>query len=174
MKMRSCEAKILSLDQTVEERARLRAAGRKLVFTNGCFDILHVGHAVYLEFARNQGDALVVAINSDASVKRNKGDSRPIVPQDERARMLAALEAVDYVIIFDDAEPQRLLEAIHPDVLVKGADWAHYVAGRDIVEQNGGKVVLAPLVQGKSTTDIIAKIRLAKAEVGHTPSGSMR
>jgi D-beta-D-heptose 7-phosphate kinase/D-beta-D-heptose 1-phosphate adenosyltransferase len=158
MKMRSYESKVVSLARLVSERKQLRRARKKLVFTNGCFDLLHVGHAEYLAFARNQGDALVVAVNSDASVRKNKGRSRPIVPQDERARMLAALEAVDYVILFDDDEPQRLLWALLPDVLVKGADWAHYVAGRDIVEGNGGKVVLAPISEGKSTTNIIEKI----------------
>jgi len=158
MKMRSYESKVVSLARLVNARKQLRRARKKLVFTNGCFDLLHVGHAEYLAFARNQGDALVVAVNSDASVRKNKGTSRPIVPQDDRARMLAALEAVDYVILFDDDEPQRLLWALLPDVLVKGADWAHYVAGREIVEKTGGKVVLAPICQGKSTTNIIEKI----------------
>ena len=158
MKMRSYESKVVSLARLVNVRKQLRRAKKKLVFTNGCFDLLHVGHAEYLAFARNQGDALVVAVNSDASVRKNKGSSRPIVPQDDRARMLAALEAVDYVILFDDDEPQRLLWALLPDVLVKGADWAHYVAGREIVEKTGGKVVLAPICRGKSTTNIIEKI----------------
>ena len=164
MRMRSCESKVVNLARLVRERNKLRKAGRKLVFTNGCFDLLHVGHSDYLGFARNQGDALVVAVNSDASVRKNKGKSRPIVPQDERARMLASLEAVDFVIIFDDEEPCRLLQAILPDVLVKGADWAHYVAGREIVEQSGGKVVLAPITHGKSTTGIIEKILGRRSE----------
>jgi len=158
MKMRSYESKVVGLARLVKARKKLKAAGKKLVFTNGCFDLLHVGHAEYLAFARNQGDALVVAVNSDASVRKNKGPSRPIVPEAERARMLAALEAVDFVILFSDDEPHRLLRALLPDVLVKGADWAHYVAGREIVEANGGKVVLAPISRGKSTTNIIEKI----------------
>ena len=158
MKMRSYESKVINLKQMVAARKKLRTGGKKLVFTNGCFDLLHVGHADYLSFARNQGDALVVAINSDRSVRKNKGPSRPIVPEDERARMLAALEAVDYVIVFGDEKPHRLLRAILPDVLVKGADWAHWVAGREIVEAHGGKVALAPLTRGQSTTNIIEKI----------------
>jgi D-beta-D-heptose 7-phosphate kinase/D-beta-D-heptose 1-phosphate adenosyltransferase len=162
MKMRSYESKVVNLKQMVLARKRLRTARKKLVFTNGCFDLLHVGHADYLAFARNQGDALVVAVNSDVSVRKNKGPSRPIVPQAERARMLASLEAVDYVIIFGDESPHRLLRAILPDVLVKGADWAHYVAGREIVEGNGGKVALAPITRGKSTTSIIEKILVKK------------
>jgi rfaE bifunctional protein nucleotidyltransferase chain/domain len=140
------------------ESARLRAAGKTLVFTNGCFDILHAGHVQYLTFARQQGDALVIGLNSDASVKRNKGPLRPIVPEAERARVVAALEAVDYVVVFDEDEPRDLIAAVLPGVLVKGADWAHYVAGRDIVEAHGGNVVLAELVEGRSTTDIIGKI----------------
>jgi D-beta-D-heptose 7-phosphate kinase/D-beta-D-heptose 1-phosphate adenosyltransferase len=141
------------------ERDRLHAEGRKLVFTNGCFDILHPGHVEYLAFARQQGDALLVGLNSDASVRRNKGPLRPIVSQDDRARVLAALEAVDYVVLFDEDEPAPLIENILPDVLVKGEDWSHYVSGRDIVERHGGRIVLARLVPGRSTTDIIGRIR---------------
>jgi D-beta-D-heptose 7-phosphate kinase/D-beta-D-heptose 1-phosphate adenosyltransferase len=137
---------------------RLRGAGCKVVFTNGSFDILHAGHLSYLQFARDQGDCLVVGVNSDASVKRYKDPRRPIVPQEERAALLAGLRAVDYVVIFDEDEPRELIAELRPDVLVKGEDWAHYVSGRDIVEANGGKVVLAPLVPGRSTTDIIKKI----------------
>lgn len=140
------------------ERARLRAAGKKLVFTNGAFDILHAGHVTYLQFARNQGDALCVGLNSDASVKRYKGDLRPVNPQDDRARVLAALACVDYVVIFDEDEPKELIGEIIPDVLVKGADWAHYVSGRDIVEAHGGKVVLAQMVEGRSTTNVIQRV----------------
>lgn len=140
------------------ERDKLRAAGKTLVFTNGCFDIMHTGHVDYLAFARRQGDALAVGVNSDASVRKNKGTKRPIIPEDERARMLASLEAVDFVVIFDDDEPLKLIETALPDVLVKGADWAHYVAGRDIVERNGGRIALAPLTKGWSTTEIIRKI----------------
>ncbi|MCE9614102.1 MAG: D-glycero-beta-D-manno-heptose 1-phosphate adenylyltransferase [Lentisphaerae bacterium] len=156
--MRNLDDKILTRSAMIAERGRLRAAGKRLAFTNGCFDILHPGHIDYLAFARRQGDALVVGLNSDDSVRRFKGPQRPIVGQDDRAHVLAALEAVDYVVIFDEDEPVALLSEILPDVLIKGADWAHYVAGRDVVEANGGKVVLAPLVAGRSTTNIIATI----------------
>lgn len=142
----------------VRERARLRAAGKKLVFTNGCFDILHAGHVDYLSFARSQGDALTVGVNSDSSVRRNKGEKRPLVSQDDRARVLAALEAVDYVVIFDEDEPISMISAILPDVLVKGADWAHYVSGREVVESHGGKVVLATVTEGRSTTNLIQTV----------------
>lgn len=143
--------------------ARLRAGGRRLVFTNGCFDLLHRGHVDYLWRARSEGDALIVGLNSDASVRANKGPSRPIVPQDHRAFVLAALECVDAVIIFEEPEPAALIAEIEPDVLVKGADWAHYVSGRETVERRGGRVVLAPLVEGFSTTDLIRRIRAATA-----------
>jgi len=140
------------------ERARLKAAGVPLVFTNGAFDILHAGHATYLDWARRQGGALVVGMNSDASVRRYKGPTRPVIPQDQRARMLAALECVDYVVVFDEDEPRDLIAAVLPDVLVKGADWAHYVSGRDVVEAAGGRVVLADLVPGLSTSAVIRRI----------------
>lgn len=132
--------------------------GRSLVFTNGCFDILHRGHVTYLEFARAQGDALVVGLNSDASVRRSKGERRPINPEEDRAAVLLGLRSVDYVVIFDDDEPRSLIEAILPAVLVKGSDWAHYVSGRDVVEANGGRVVLADMVEGRSTTGVIERI----------------
>jgi rfaE bifunctional protein nucleotidyltransferase chain/domain len=150
--------KILTAEQMRAERDRLVAAGKRLVFTNGCFDIVHRGHVTYLGFARQQGDALVVGVNSDASVKRNKGDLRPINPQDDRAYVLASLRAVDYVVIFDAKEPKELIAQILPQVLVKGRDWAHYVSGREIVEANGGSVVLADLVDGKSTTGTIERV----------------
>ncbi len=147
------------------ERENLRNKGHKLVFTNGCFDIIHAGHIDYLYFSRLQGDALVVGLNSDNSIKKNKGDTRPFVPQDERALVLAALEMVDYVVIFDSDEPEPLIEKLIPDILVKGEDWAHYVSGREVVEANGGKVVLAPMVTGLSTTNIAEKIIISlKAE----------
>jgi len=155
----SLAARVLTPAAMRAERDRLKAAGRTLVFTNGCFDILHLGHVTYLEFARAQGDALVVGLNSDASIKRNKGRQRPIVGQADRAQVLAALRCVDYVVIFDEDEPRDLIAAILPDVLVKGADWAHYVSGREIVEAQGGRVVLADLVAGRSTTDIVETIR---------------
>ncbi len=141
------------------ERDRLHSEGRTLVFTNGCFDILHRGHADYLAFARSQGDALVVGLNSDASVRRFKGPTRPVNPQDDRAFVLGSLRAVDYVVIFDEDEPRDLISQILPDVLVKGKDWAHYVSGRDIVEAHGGRVVLADMVEGRSTTATIERMR---------------
>ncbi len=156
--MRNPESKILTREAMRDERARLKAAGRTLVFTNGCFDILHAGHVSYLDFARRQGDALAVGLNADASVRRAKGPTRPVNPQQDRALVLAALEAVDYVIVFDEDEPISLIGAILPDVLVKGADWAHYVSGRDLVEATGGRVVLAELVPGRSTTGMIRKM----------------
>lgn len=149
---------LLTAEQMQQERGRLAAAGRCLVFTNGCFDILHTGHVSYLEFARNQGDALVIGLNSDASVRRSKGPARPINSQEDRARVLQSLRAVDYVVVFDEDEPRALIEKILPDVLVKGSDWAHYVSGRDVVEAHGGKVVLADLVEGRSTTSTIERI----------------
>lgn len=152
------EPKILNAQQMRTERDRLVAEGKTLVFTNGCFDILHRGHVTYMTFARNQGDALVVGVNSDASVKRNKGDNRPINSQEDRAYVLASLRAVDYVVIFDDKEPKELIAQILPQVLVKGKDWAHYVSGREVVEANGGRVVLADMVEGRSTTSTIDKI----------------
>lgn len=151
-------ARILSWDAMKTERERLRTAGRKVVFTNGAFDILHLGHLTYMTFAREQGDCLVVGLNSDASVRRYKSDKRPIVPQQERATMLAGLKCVDYVVVFDQDEPKELIAHLLPDVLVKGEDWAHYVSGRDVVEAHGGKVVLAKLVEGRSTTNVIKKI----------------
>jgi len=150
--------KIMTTNQMRQERDRLVSQGKKLVFTNGCFDILHRGHVTYLAFARNQGDALVVGVNSDASVKRNKGDDRPINSEEDRAYVLASLRAVDYVVIFDQKEPKDLIAEILPQVLVKGSDWAHYVSGREVVEANGGCVVLADMVEGRSTTNTIERI----------------
>jgi D-beta-D-heptose 7-phosphate kinase/D-beta-D-heptose 1-phosphate adenosyltransferase len=150
--------KILSVEEMRAERDRLVTQGKKLVFTNGCFDILHRGHVTYLTFARNQGDALVVAVNTDASVKVNKGDDRPINSEEDRAYVLASLRAVDYVVYFGDPEPKGIIAQILPQVLVKGKDWAHYVSGREVVEANGGKVVLADMVEGRSTTNVIEKI----------------
>jgi D-beta-D-heptose 7-phosphate kinase/D-beta-D-heptose 1-phosphate adenosyltransferase len=139
-------------------RDAMTARGERLVFTNGCFDILHRGHVAYLEFARAQGNALVVGLNSDASVRRNKGVLRPINTELDRAHVLLGLRAVDYVVVFDEDEPRTLIESILPAVLVKGKDWAHYVSGRDVVEANGGSVVLADMVAGRSTTDTIERI----------------
>lgn len=149
---------ILSVADARKLRDRLHAKGRKLVFSNGCFDILHRGHVEYLEFARAQGDALIVGLNSDSSVLRIKGPGRPINTQADRAAVLSALRSVDGVVIFDEDEPRALVEAILPDVLVKGHDWAHYVSGREIVEAHGGRVVLAEFSQGHSTTNTIERI----------------
>lgn len=149
--------KIVTVEQMRREQIRL-ANNQALVFTNGCFDILHRGHVSYLTFARNQGDALVVGVNSDASVKRNKGQNRPINNELDRAYVLASLRAVDYVVIFDEDEPQDLIARLRPQVLVKGRDWAHYVSGREIVEAYGGRVVLADMVEGRSTTTTIDRI----------------
>ncbi|HEU4679918.1 MAG TPA: D-glycero-beta-D-manno-heptose 1-phosphate adenylyltransferase [Terrimicrobiaceae bacterium] len=156
-------SKVLSVADARKFRDRLHAGGRKLVFSNGCFDILHRGHVQYLEFARAQGDALIVGLNSDSSVSRNKGPGRPINSEEDRAIVLAALRAVDGVVIFDEDEPRTLIEAILPHVLVKGRDWAHYVSGREIVEAHGGRVVLAELSEGHSTTNTIERILRAEA-----------
>ncbi len=159
--MRKVAGKIMGWGEMSTARHQLRERGLSLVFTNGCFDLLHVGHVEYLQFAREQGDRLLVGLNSDASVRRAKGASRPIVPEGQRARVLAALECVDYVVIFEQDEPAELIAEVVPDVLVKGADWAHYVSGREVVERHGGRVVLADLVEGWSSTDIIARIQTA-------------
>ncbi len=149
--------------KTVEELrpllAILRAAGKKIVFTNGCFDLIHTGHTRYLAIARSFGDILVVAVNSDASVSTIKGEKRPINPQQERAEALAALESVDFVTIFSEPDPYKVISALQPDVLVKGGDWPiEEIIGRDVVEARGGKVVNVPFVEGQSTTGIIERI----------------
>lgn len=152
--------KILSKDQLLGQRAQLREAGRKLVFTNGVFDLLHVGHVRYLAQARELGDALVVAINSDASVRALKGDGRPLMNQDERAEVLAALEAVTYVTIFEELSPRSLIAELLPDVLVKGSDYAlDQIHGREEVEAAGGRVVSLPFVEGVSTSKIIERMK---------------
>ena len=150
--------KILTVEEMRAQRDKLVAQGKKLVFTNGCFDILHRGHVTYLTFARNQGDALVVGVNTDASVRANKGPDRPINSEQDRAYVLGSLRAVDYVVLFGDDEPKDIIAKILPQVLVKGRDWAHYVSGREVVEANGGKVVLADMVEGRSTTNTIQRI----------------
>jgi D-beta-D-heptose 7-phosphate kinase/D-beta-D-heptose 1-phosphate adenosyltransferase len=141
---------------------RLRAEGKRIVFTNGVFDLMHPGHLRCLQYARQLGDALVVGVNSDRSVRAIKGESRPVVTEDERAELLAALACVDLVVVFDEETPRALLSLLRPDVLVKGGDWPeHAIVGRDIVEALGGRVVRAPLQGGYSTTGIIDKIRQA-------------
>ncbi len=152
--------KIVSIDELRRERQRLRAEGRQLVFTNGCFDILHVGHVRYLQSARNLGDALVVAINSDRSVRELKGAGRPIVNEQERAEMLAALSAVDYVTIFDDISPRALITEILPDILVKGGDYElDEIHGREETEAAGGRVLSLPFIEGASTSSIIERVK---------------
>lgn len=150
--------KLLTLEEMKIERERLRKEGCKLVFTNGCFDILHLGHVTYLSWARSQGDALVIGLNTDASVKRNKGPKRPIVCENDRAALLLALRCVDYVVLFDDETPLNLITELLPDVLVKGNDWAGRVVGSDVVEANGGCVRLADFVAGHSTTGVIERV----------------
>jgi D-glycero-beta-D-manno-heptose 1-phosphate adenylyltransferase len=151
--------KIKTLDEVVQLRAQFRKLGKKLVFTNGCFDILHVGHVRYLNAARALGEALVVGINSDRSVREIKGESRPVVTESERAEVIAGLASVDYVCIFNDPTPKQIIDALVPDVLVKGADWGlSEIVGRDTVESAGGVVRNVPLVEGASTTDIIRKV----------------
>ena len=138
----------------------VRAAGRTVVFTNGVFDLLHVGHLRYLQQARAFGDALIVGLNSDRSVRANKGPSRPVTPEAERAEILEALACVDAVVVFDQETPHELIAALQPDVLVKGADWAEdAIVGRDIVEARGGRVVRVPLEAGRSTSAIIETIK---------------
>jgi len=150
----------VTLDQALALVTRLRATGQQIVFTNGVFDLLHPGHLRYLAQARALGDALIVGINSDRSVRTNKGPGRPITPQEERAEVLAALGCVDAVVIFDGDTPHELIAALQPDVLVKGADWAaDEIVGRDIVEARGGKVVRVPIEMGYATTGIIERIR---------------
>ena len=138
-----------------------RRAGKRVVFTNGCFDLLHVGHVRYLAAAREAGDLLVVGLNSDASVRRlDKGTERPIVPEAARAEVVAALAAVDWVTVFDEDTPAETIAAILPDVLVKGADWApDRVVGREVVEARGGRVLLVPVVEGFSTTALVERLR---------------
>jgi rfaE bifunctional protein nucleotidyltransferase chain/domain len=143
-----------------EAIATWRAAGEQIVFTNGVFDLLHRGHVEYLEEARALGDRLVVAINTDASVRALKGEDRPIVPADERAEVLAALESVDLVVRFAEPTPSRVIEQVAPDVLVKGGDWAHdAIVGREFVEARGGRVVRIRVREGWSTTKIVERIQ---------------
>jgi rfaE bifunctional protein nucleotidyltransferase chain/domain len=156
-------SKILTLGELLSERERLRADCRKLVFTNGVFDLLHVGHIRYLEQARTFGDRLVVAINSDRSVRKLKGESRPIINEAERAEVLAALRSIDYVTIFDDTSPRTLVGMLLPDVLVKGGDYGlEEIHGREEVESAGGQVISLPFVAGISTSSIVERIKQAR------------
>jgi D-beta-D-heptose 7-phosphate kinase/D-beta-D-heptose 1-phosphate adenosyltransferase len=167
---------IYSPSDLLRARALWRSEGKTVVFTNGCYDLLHAGHIRLLEQARSLGDLLILALNSDASVARLKGPSRPLIAGWERAEMTAALEAVDAVTFFDEDTPRELIAAVLPDILVKGADWSHFVAGREEVEAAGGKVVLLPLEPGYSTTNIEKELlarefrsRLAAAPVNPGP-----
>jgi D-glycero-beta-D-manno-heptose 1-phosphate adenylyltransferase len=155
----------MTRDEAVGFVAAHRARGETIVFTNGVFDLLHPGHVKYLQDARALGDTLIVGVNSDASVRRNKGPSRPITPEGERAEMLAALQAVDAVVIFDEDTPAEVIRALQPDILVKGADWAaDQIVGRDTVEARGGRVVRIALEQGHSTTAIVERVRSGAGE----------
>src|SRR4051812_5505443 len=150
--------RVLGWEQTAAFVSAVRSAGKTIVFTNGVFDLLHPGHVRYLQHARSLGDALVIGINSDRSVRANKGPARPVTPEDERVEVLEALRCVDATVVFDEATPHDLIAALQPDVLVKGADWAeNAIVGRDIVEARGGRVVRATIEPGYSTTSIIEK-----------------
>jgi D-beta-D-heptose 7-phosphate kinase/D-beta-D-heptose 1-phosphate adenosyltransferase len=153
-------SKALTLEEAILRFGREKRNGRKIVFTNGCFDLLHPGHIRGFELARQMGDALIVGLNSDASVRQLKGPTRPVIPEQERAEILSALEAVDAVIIFNELTPREVISRLLPDVLVKGGDWAgDQIVGREEVEAAGGRVVSIPIVPGYSTTTILQKIR---------------
>lgn len=152
--------KVVSQQELIRITTQAKRGGRRVVFTNGCFDLLHPGHIRCLSQARALGDLLVVAVNSDASVRGNKGDDRPLVPEQDRVEVVAGLASVDYVTIFDEATPRSLIAKLLPDVLVKGADWGPgQIAGREEVEAAGGRVVSIPLAPGYSTTSLINRIR---------------
>lgn len=153
------KSKILKLKDLMQTLKGLRNSGKQIVFTNGCFDILHAGHVRYLTGARSKGDVLVLGLNSDSSVKSIKPDNRPIVSQDQRAEVLAGLACVDYITIFDEPDPLALIRAIKPDILVKGADWEESeIIGSDVVKKYGGKVVRIEFVTDISTSKIIQRI----------------
>ena len=154
------DARVLSIPEATAWAEAARQAGKRVVFTNGVFDLVHPGHIRYLRDARALGDVLIVAVNSDRSVRANKGDDRPITAEGERAEILAALASVDAVVVFDEETPHGIISRIQPDVLVKGADWGpDNIVGRDIVEARGGRVVRMELAPGFSTTSIIGKVR---------------
>ena len=166
----SSMGKILSQEELIQATAREKRAGRRVVFTNGCFDLLHPGHVRCLAEARALGDVLVVAVNSDRSVRGNKGPERPLVAEQDRAEVLAALAAVDYVTIFDEPTPRELISRVLPSVLVKGADWPlEQVAGREEVEAAGGRVVSIPLASGYSTTNLVQRIRNSAVSAAESP-----
>jgi D-beta-D-heptose 7-phosphate kinase/D-beta-D-heptose 1-phosphate adenosyltransferase len=152
-------SKIKAVEELAPLLRQFRRSGQTVVFTNGCFDLLHAGHVHYLAAARGEGDLLVVGLNSDRSVKMIKGDRRPIVPEAERAEVLAGLACVDFVTVFEEIDPLRVIQALQPDVLVKGGDWAEAeIIGADAVKQEGGRVVRIPLVEGAGTSALIARI----------------
>ncbi len=156
-------SKLLNIESLIHARERMRREGKRVVFTNGCFDLLHPGHVRYLAEARALGDALIVALNSDRSVRLLKGEGRPILEEGDRAEVIAALEAVDFVIVFDEDTPQELIARLLPDVLVKGGDWpVDKIVGRKEVETAGGEVVTLPYVEGSSTSDVIKRIILGR------------
>ena len=158
-----------SLDEGAALVERLRADGRTIVFTNGVYDLIHPGHVRYLQAARALGDALVVGVNSDRSVRANKGPGRPVNPEGERAELIAALSCVDAAIVFDEDTPYEIITRLQPDVLVKGADWAEdAIVGRDVVEARGGRVVRMPVEQGFSTTGLIERVRRVRDPDGST------
>jgi rfaE bifunctional protein nucleotidyltransferase chain/domain len=142
----------------IEERRRWKREGKRVVFTNGCYDLLHVGHIRFLKQARSQGDLLVVALNSDGSVRRMKGPTRPLISESDRVEIMAAVRWVDAVTLFEEDTPRELIAELLPDVLVKGADWSHFIAGREEVLAAGGRVLTIPIEQGYSTTNIVNKI----------------
>ena len=149
---------IYSREQLIRVREEWRRDGRKVVFTNGCYDILHPGHIRLLESARSLGDILILALNTDASVQRLKGPTRPLISENERAELAASLAAVDAVTFFDEDTPRELIALVLPDILIKGADWAHFIAGREEVEAAGGEVLALPLEPGYSTTGILEEV----------------
>ena len=157
-----CVGRLYTRDELVAARAGWKRQGLTVVFTNGCYDILHPGHVRLLEAARSLGDLLILALNTDASVRRLKGPSRPLLPEQERAGLASRLAAVDAVTLFDEDTPRELITALLPDILVKGADWAHWIAGREEVEAAGGKVLALPLEPGYSTTGIVETILARK------------
>ena len=151
---------VVSQDELLQRLNRLRQQGKRIVFTNGCFDWLHAGHVRYLKRARALGDVLVVGLNSDASVRALKGEGRPLLRQEHRAEVLAALACVDYVTVFDDLTPLRLIQAVQPDVLVKGGDWpVERIVGREVVEARGGEVVSIPVEVALSTSRLLERVR---------------
>ena len=161
---------VLTLEQAILRFGREKRNGRRVVFTNGCFDLLHPGHIQTLEQARELGDVLIVGVNSDAGVRQLKGAGRPVLPERERAEILAALECVDAVVIFDEPTPRDVIARLLPDVLVKGGDWADdKIVGREEVEAAGGRVVSVPVLQGYSTSEILRKIREGAHASGAKP-----